>query len=316
MKGLFTTIILFITSLVYSQCIIDVVSTNGYTVHIELDVVSVNVPSTCPDPNYNYSVNIDHDVTFIGGGGSLWTLQAKIACDDDTPFFNLPNNGGVGSVVSATSTRDLIVGDCGTATPTILNCDDIVVEIHGPGISSRFVTCSSALPIELLYFDAELENETNVLLTWATVSEKDNDFFSIERSVNGISYETIGTVDGSGNSLSIIEYEYIDYSINSAYYYRVKQTDYDGEFDFTPIIYVGFVDTELKIEYIVDNIFFNNVNLVNFSIYSMNGVTFENYENVKPNHIVDVSNYPTGVYIIRAIDVRTGKQEIFKFLKD
>jgi len=86
-----------------------------------------------------------------------------------------------------------------------------------------------ALPIELLSFSGECNNQ-NVLFKWITATEHNNDYFSIEHSIDGLNWENIRNIPGAGNSTSEITYNYIDFNrYNNISYYRLKQTDYDGQ---------------------------------------------------------------------------------------
>lgn len=83
-------------------------------------------------------------------------------------------------------------------------------------------------PIELLRFEGEVQQAGN-LLAWATASETDNDYFALERSTDGYSFETIGYIDGAGNSTSLLTYEFLDQKAPVGLaYYRLTQSDYDG----------------------------------------------------------------------------------------
>lgn len=97
---------------------------------------------------------------------------------------------------------------------------------------------ANPLPIELLNFEAIL-NDNQVDLNWSTASEKNNDYFTIERSKDGQVFETILTVDGpiNGNSTSLRNYFEVDYSPYSGVsYYRLKQTDFDGKTSYSNIV--------------------------------------------------------------------------------
>jgi hypothetical protein len=95
---------------------------------------------------------------------------------------------------------------------------------------------TSQLPIELVSFTSKCNNQ-NVELKWVTSSEINNDYFSIERSIDGINWELVTKVNGAGNSTSIKNYSYTDVSPYQAIsYYRLKQTDFDGEFKYSAII--------------------------------------------------------------------------------
>lgn len=88
---------------------------------------------------------------------------------------------------------------------------------------------TSPLPIELLSFSGACVNG-NVTLKWATASETNNDYFSIERSSDGITFKTIATIDGAGTSSSVLNYSYTDNAaLATGGYYRLHQTDFNGD---------------------------------------------------------------------------------------
>ena len=105
-----------------------------------------------------------------------------------------------------------------------------------------------ALPIELATFSA-IPFEKHVDLSWATSSEHDNDHFTIEKSVDLISWEAVCTLPGAGNSLQLNEYECSDLTpYDGISYYRLKQTDFNGELSLSEIIPVQFKkDVEIEI---------------------------------------------------------------------
>lgn len=88
---------------------------------------------------------------------------------------------------------------------------------------------TNTLPVEMGNFTAKLEGE-NVKLSWLTYSEINNSYFSIERSSDGIIFEQLDVVVGSGNTRNITNYTYIDENpLEGDNYYKLKQTDYDGK---------------------------------------------------------------------------------------
>ncbi len=92
-----------------------------------------------------------------------------------------------------------------------------------------------ALPIELISFDAKLK-DNNVMINWATASEVNNDYFTVERSSDGKNFEALFTKRGAGNSTIKREYEANDPSPLEGYsYYRLKQTDFDGKFSYSAV---------------------------------------------------------------------------------
>lgn len=93
------------------------------------------------------------------------------------------------------------------------------------------------LPVELLYFEAQIDINNDVLLTWATASETNSNYFTLERSTDGQSWKALQTIQSAGNSNHLIEYAYTDTDTKSGvYYYRLVQTDFDGAFEiFQPV---------------------------------------------------------------------------------
>ena len=94
---------------------------------------------------------------------------------------------------------------------------------------------SNELPVKFLRFYADQFGD-QVRVRWKTESEYDNDYFTIERSKDLVLWETLETVPGSGLSPGEGVYEYFDTEPKSGLtYYRIKQTDIDGAFDFSHI---------------------------------------------------------------------------------
>lgn len=86
----------------------------------------------------------------------------------------------------------------------------------------------TVLPVEFLSFTGHKEDGLNVL-DWQTATESGNDYFTIERSVNGAPFEALGTVDGAGNSTQVNSYSFVDHQpAEGISYYRIRQTDFNG----------------------------------------------------------------------------------------
>lgn len=110
---------------------------------------------------------------------------------------------------------------------------NIVSVVNAPAAdfyrSWTLVDNTTPLPIELLSNEATCSDK-NVVIKWATATETNNNYFTIERSIDGINFIDIGTVAGAGNSISVLNYSFTDYnSFNGISYYRLKQTDYNGD---------------------------------------------------------------------------------------
>jgi len=170
--------------------------------------------------------------------------------------------------------------------------------------SQFIVATNTALPIELVSFDAFAEDNKRVRLDWETASEVDNDFFTIERSTDGREWEAIEKVAAVGNSntlesyLAYDEQPFIGYS-----FYRLKQTDTDGQFSYSDIETV-----QIKAGADLISIFPNpahNLITVNgyegeqngrLMIYNSSGKLKKDVIITNSSQKVDISNLSTGMY--------------------
>jgi hypothetical protein len=119
------------------------------------------------------------------------------------------------------------------------------------GLNNQQSAClapSLVLPIELANFDANCLNG-QVKLDWSTLSEINNDYFTIEKSNDAINFEEVTTIDGAGNSRNVISYSWVDENpINGSAYYRLKQTDYDGEYSYSDLTTISCMNQgDLKV---------------------------------------------------------------------
>lgn len=104
------------------------------------------------------------------------------------------------------------------------------------GIRVGTTWTSSVLPVKLLNFNANVQGK-QTMLTWATSSEVNNQGFEIQKSADGENFETIGFVKGAGNANQVKRYTFTDEN-NAHAYYRLKQVDFDGQFEYSNIVVV------------------------------------------------------------------------------
>ncbi len=131
-------------------------------------------------------------------------------------------------------------GSVWTPVPTgIVNTGLNTVTVFGVNIYNpvwTLVSSDNPLPIELLTFDAKLNSDLHVELNWATATEINNDYFTIEKSRDGVHFENLMNVDGAGNSNNVLYYHEKDKQpFDGITYYRLKQTDFDGQFSYSDI---------------------------------------------------------------------------------
>ena len=121
---------------------------------------------------------------------------------------------------------------------------------HGRGVFESYVEFQ--IPVELVSFNSE-QRDKKVMLNWRTATETNNSHFEVERKFKNNEWEKIGTVTGSGTITEYKDYYYEDdYSYlpyNGTVLYRLKQVDYNGEFEYSDIlnVEVEFTPTEISI---------------------------------------------------------------------
>ena len=174
---------------------------------------------------------------------------------------------------------------------------------------------NSPLPIELVSYNARAVNG-KAHLTWVTVSEQNNDYFTIERSNGRGEWLPLHTVDGAGNSTIEISYEYWDYSpMIGSNYYRIKQTDYDGTSSYSRIRLVNFDPQDLVSVYpnpFADYIILSGIDagkITAILIHDINGKTIRLNHTIENNSAkLNTGKLKPGIYIIKLLlddEVRT-----------
>jgi endo-1,4-beta-D-glucanase Y len=180
---------------------------------------------------------------------------------------------------------------------TVCNRLPVVAEVGG---------CSAAAPVQLVSFYAEKDN-SRTILNWFTASEINNDYFNIERSLDGINFEVIGKVNGKGNSTGSTTYSFADENTPSGkIYYRLMQYDYNGTATSSYVISVNNATT-IALQ-VAPNPFGNATEIlvssnietkVKFRIMDLSGHAFyEGLHNVNEKVLIG-ENMTAGVYILQ-----------------
>lgn len=166
----------------------------------------------------------------------------------------------------------------------------------------------TVLPIELITFNAE-KNDNKVALSWSTATERNNDYFTIERSQNGTTWEPILNVAGAGNSTARLNYEAIDENpLAGIQYYRLKQTDYDGKNETFEVLSVEMEAAAMSIE------MYPNPTTGAFTLNTgaqaaqsirvlnaMGSVVLEKTNITENRNTLDVTDFNSGTYIVEVI---------------
>ena len=127
--------------------------------------------------------------------------------------------------------------------------DDFQIAADGFGFDNITITGSAILPVTLVSFQGQ-ERNGDATLTWQTATEINNDFFEVQYSASGDrdSFVKIGKVDGHGDSDQLLNYSFVHRGLPSASnYYRLKQVDHDGSFEYSPTIFVDLYTEQIQL---------------------------------------------------------------------
>jgi hypothetical protein len=169
----------------------------------------------------------------VGGttGGTTTSYGSLIAASNLTwTTYTFTFTTAAGQTTADIVLKDLAAGGCGND----IAFDGFSVVGPPPG----------ATPVTLINFNASKESDI-IKLTWLTATEINNDYFTVEKSKNGVDFTNVDIVDGAGNSQSTLNYQTTDHSpYNGISYYRLKQVDYDGTVSYSKIVAVNFKDNK------------------------------------------------------------------------
>lgn len=203
-----------------------------------------------------------------------------------------------------------------TTCPTMVN-----VSPNNP-TPTPMSNSNARLPITWSHFEIYQDDVNEISLEWGTETELDNAFFEIQKSKDGLAFETIGRVEGAGTSINPIFYDYLDkVPFEGINYYRLKQVDRDGDFSFSKIISIQSDSKTLTSNFEINKLYYNrynqSINLkisshkvteVNLRIFNIQGheltrkeILFLNENEINRFELNNIS-LPNGVYIIQIIN--------------
>ncbi len=213
----------------------DTTNTWGGTAPASGDLIIIPNGITVTIPSFNFVdlTGTETTVIRIEDGGTL-TLAS---------FSSLILDSGDGDKI-------VLVSENSTLNNTWINVFGIQIPtssiIMGTEIFTDETTTGPAvlqdgvLPIELLYFRAEPQDDA-VALEWATSLEENFDYFTVERSVDGMNFKEMTKIYGAGNTDEKQYYAWTDHPpVPGLLYYRLKATDFDGTFEYFDIVSVRY----------------------------------------------------------------------------
>jgi Secretion system C-terminal sorting domain len=182
---------------------------------------------------------------------------------------------------------------------------------------------ATAIPVTLKNFSAKLaKNDT--FLTWQTATELNNKGFDIEKSVDGLSFASLGFVKGAGNIFETKSYEFLDNNFSTTSYYRLKQTDFDGKFVYSPTVALQFKSAKNGYKIYPNPLTTESVltietlettqNGTKVAIYDVKGQLMFQTTGVKDSLKIPVNNWAQGLYMVHLTNGVTTTVE--KFMKN
>lgn len=293
------------------------------------------VTAACSSPNYSPVLQPTHNYTFcntfvaVNTTVSFNVIISSTGCSGGNvtgltwSLYNYPSCGAAiqtGNLSNLTFTG-LTVGNSYNFCYTFGVPNGCYHTRHCP-----FYVGAFALPVTLTYFDGNYYDK-KVNLNWVTETEINNDFFTIERSIDMENFEVIGVIKGNGNSNSKLNYTYHDNNPKKGiFYYRLKQTDFDGNSE-----YFNPISVEINSTFYDFHIFPNPISGYGhleftssedteqiLSIFDISGrkVFEKNYLIKKGNNnlTLETTNLSKGMYFVKLDDGAEGIN--IKFIKE
>jgi type IX secretion system substrate protein len=203
--------------------------------------------------------------------------------------------------------------DCNAVTFAMQNDETDCDPSNGGTYLNGCLISSTPAPVEMSWFEAKAI-EKNVYLNWEVASEINNEGFEVERSTDGRSFTTLGFVEGRGDATDPMEYFYQDFEVTQGeiYYYRLKQLDFDGKYEYSDIVSVVLAN-----DAIVAGEFYPNPTLGataidfyslknsewNVEVYSLSGQLLwrSTYQLTKGKNALhfNFSEFGTGLYFVK-----------------
>jgi hypothetical protein len=156
---------------------------------------------------------------------------------------------------------------------------------------------NNPLPVTLIEFKATQISNQNITTTWKTAIEENNDFFTVERSYDGATFEAISKINGQ-NGNTIKSYEFIDQQFdasNRTIYYRLKQTDYNGDFTYSNAVAVSLNTMNTSTAF---NVYPNPAqSVINIAASHENSITTITIVNSAGQEVLRINDYVTNTSI-------------------
>ncbi|MEP6749458.1 MAG: T9SS type A sorting domain-containing protein, partial [Bacteroidota bacterium] len=195
-----------------------------------------------------------------------------------------------------------------------------------PANSTRYITIGSAsaltpLPVDLTAFNANVTGNNSVTVSWQTGNEINNDYFTVQKSLDGIAWQDLMRIKTAAGPLPLHSYNIIDQNpYMGISWYRLQQTDLDGRFKYSAVRVVMIDKTERNSIVVYPNPVSNlltvkgsSAELKTVKIYTLTGqdvtLTAKTIASSSTARVLDIAGLAPGVYNIKT---STGSAKIIK----
>jgi hypothetical protein len=273
----------------------------GDVLNVMLGTQNIAVGSNPPTPS----------VLVTSGTTNIATASGKLGLFNNTTAFSgnvCPSGANVEDYVSYGTNPTGCTQTTGPTSATVTNSYRRVAgNTSSPG---TFAISTTPLPVDLISFDVK-KFGSQVQLSWATASEINNDYFQVERSMDGVNFLAIGRVEPKISGERTNTYSFVDNNaVSGINYYRLRQVDIDGRFAFSGVRSIRFgsdkssfielapnpASTEVKISFESSSL---NTTI---SVIDITGRIILSREVAAGNSVenLNISDLQSGVYIVRA----------------
>ena len=187
----------------------------------------------------------------LDGLSTITTLSSPASSQqiDISGNNNLVSISGLGNIIDISGSWNIEIYGNSSLSDCNGICDleenpnvSILVNANASGCNSNieFAESCGELPVELITFTS-ISTNSHIHLYWQTVTETNNLGFEVQKSKDGIQWELLDFIEGQGNSVETDDYSYIDKNpFTGTNYYRLKQLDFDGAFEYSDVISTEF----------------------------------------------------------------------------
>lgn len=203
-------------------------------------------------------------------------------------------------------------------TNGIGGCPAVLYENNGGGNFVATFTVATALPVKYVNVKVSSTESNKNQISWTTLSEINNDYFEVQHSTDGVNFDLIGMVAGNGNTNQENNYTFVHKSPTQHLdYYRLKQVDYDGNYEYSPIVSL-FRKSNIDVN-IYPNPTQGVLNITGIdeksivTIYEFSGKVIRSFENI-PFVSIDIQDLNTGIYLVSILNNQTA--QYFKIVKE